>query len=965
MGEIGIQSLDTGHRPTGVLSSLGLVSSPPFHFPLSFPGSSGSGGSFGPGTGGPVFTGQRGSGTSFGAYESRLLRSPLPGPQTVRGIPTGSGPQPFEPLSQKDSVQNGDSIVDQGGNPTERFCYQNRPERCLLPCTSSISTQEVPPLLGSRPSVPVQGPPVRPIFGTLGFYQNCSGIGPDSQEGGDQAEVLPGRLVCSSSGTTSLPVSHYGGSSSGFPSRLQDQSREIYAHSESIFLFPRDAPRYDLVPGQTFRGEGRQDSIVYPPTQQSLQSVSQTSDFPPGTNGVPSSLSSSGETLQEAFPERASPTLVSSPSRVGPRHFPGTLASGDHRDLEISRFPPSGSSYRPSGPSVSPLHGCLHHRLGSASDGPHSSGPLVRSSEIVAYQQNGVGGSLFSSPVVPPFSERSFCDSSDRQHNSRLLHSETRGGTIRASLSQDRGAAPVLSSTKDLPLSQAHSGENQYSGRLAQSTGSDHSHRMVHQPRSSSEGLENIPQTLPRPFCDQILEETEQLRQSGTRPRGLGRGRPITSVDGSTGLRLPPSSSGSESSHKAATGKAVCAVSGSRLASSTLVSRSTQSPEFSSTTSKFKGRRSGTAQIGNSARQPSNAEPSRLALLRSQLSDLGVSGPAIELAQSSLRKGSNLSYQSHWARWSKWCLKHKINPLNPTAVNLANFLAFLFFDLKLASATIKASRSAICSTLNQLGGPCLSSSFLIRDVLKGASLKQAKDPRRAPLWDLFLVLSYLTGPPFEPLKSLCLKNLTLKTVFLVMLATGRRSSEIKGLSGLPKDVLVGPDESYRLNFLPDFLAKNQTPGSPSPTLIIKPLLPFVCSEDPEANLCPVRALRRYRHFTNSLRTSQRQLFISFNNNHNKDVSKTTIARWIRLVILKAYADACKDRPLSPRAHELRAWSSSLAFQENWNLEEILSAAFWKSKNAFIDFYLRDIAASAENGTSRLSCVAASTVCPKK
>ena len=46
-----------------------------------------------------------------------------------------------------------------------------------------------------------------------------------------------------------------------------------------------------------------------------------------------------------------------------------------------------------------------------------------------------------------------------------------------------------------------------------------------------------------------------------------------------------------------------------------------------------------------------------------------------------------------------------------------------------------------------------------------------------------MVLAYLKGPPFEPLKEASLKNLTVKTAFLVFFALATHICEVQGLSG--------------------------------------------------------------------------------------------------------------------------------------------------------------------------------------
>ena len=297
---------------------------------------------------------------------------------------------------------------------------------------------------------------------------------------------------------------------------------------------------------------------------------------------------------------------------------------------------------------------------------------------------------------------------------------------------------------------------------------------------------------------------------------------------------------------------------------------------------------------------------------------------------------------------------------SPSSVEFANFLSYVFTRLGKSVSTVRVHRAAISSTIRQLGGPSFSDDPLIRDAIRGASLISARTPRKLPAWDLFLVLASLRRSPYEPLSSANLKDLTFKTVFLVMLASGRRASEINGLSGLPIDVARDPDGSFSLRFLPEFLAKNQSPQDPSPVIRIPPLVPF-CPDDEDTKLCPVRALKRYTHFTRSLRDGKRKLFISHNPFYKRDIISSTLSGWLRRVIAYAYEHLdgqSYEHTNLRRAHEIRAWASSLAFQDTWSLREVLQAAYWRSESPFINFYLRDVRAARQDGSFGLASVVA-------
>ncbi|XP_070207779.1 uncharacterized protein [Littorina saxatilis] len=298
-------------------------------------------------------------------------------------------------------------------------------------------------------------------------------------------------------------------------------------------------------------------------------------------------------------------------------------------------------------------------------------------------------------------------------------------------------------------------------------------------------------------------------------------------------------------------------------------------------------------------------------------------------------------------------------------MQVANHLSFMFSQGASVSS-MRVRRSAISATLKQIGRS-VQVGGVIAAVIKGAALKEVRSRLPAPKWDLFLVLAFLRSAEFEPLSESSLYNLTRKTLFLVLLATARRGSEVHALSGLPGDILFESDGSVSLRFRPDFLAKNQAPGQASPLVRVKALTNALAPDDPDSVNCPVRALRLYLARTQPVRSSsQKLLFISLLTSREKDVSRVTLARWVSSLIRQAYSwchtsggGAQPAFPLvSARAHETRAWSSSLAVLRSQRLDEVLSTAYWRSEDIFINYYLRDVAALRQDGSRGLPALIA-------
>ena len=213
---------------------------------------------------------------------------------------------------------------------------------------------------------------------------------------------------------------------------------------------------------------------------------------------------------------------------------------------------------------------------------------------------------------------------------------------------------------------------------------------------------------------------------------------------------------------------------------------------------------------------------------------------------------------------------------------------------------------------------------------------------RPPEWDVTLVLRSLTEAPYEPLRQASLRDVTLKTVFLLALASAKRIGELHGLSFQVRHSRGW--NSLTFSFVPDFVAKNQDPSVFDPkfeSFSIPSLRDFSGGEQDEMLLCPVRAVRQYLRRTRSFRPEFPRLFLS-TGLRRKMVSRNTISFWIREVIRKAYLSAGEDPPARIRAHETRGIGPSVAFKRNYAVGQVLRAGVWARQTTFTSFYLRDV-----------------------
>ena len=196
--------------------------------------------------------------------------------------------------------------------------------------------------------------------------------------------------------------------------------------------------------------------------------------------------------------------------------------------------------------------------------------------------------------------------------------------------------------------------------------------------------------------------------------------------------------------------------------------------------------------------------------------------------------------------------------------HISDFFMYLYQDLNRRPSTIDDCRTAIVDTLGPAGLHIHQSSDLHR-LLSSFYRDRPKSSRNLPKWNLSVVLNELTKAPFEPMKDTDLKHFTLKSAFLLALASGKRRSEIHAWVA-NKVSNLGQCEKVSL-FPSDFIAKNQLAreGSQSVSPVTIPALTTIVDRQfkEDRTLCPVRALRYYLDRTKDLRGSRSVLFISF------------------------------------------------------------------------------------------------------
>ena len=376
-------------------------------------------------------------------------------------------------------------------------------------------------------------------------------------------------------------------------------------------------------------------------------------------------------------------------------------------------------------------------------------------------------------------------------------------------------------------------------------------------------------------------------------------------------------------------------LSGSPLGSAPLVFGPIPAVAGSSSSPTLPSRPTALASISSTLPGSPSAQASCLATLQRYTRAAGFSSAVAEQSSLARRPSSRAVYQARWSVYRDWCHSNGHSVSRPTLAKVADFLYWLRFSRGLSVSSLRGYRSAL-SAVFCFHLPSLSSDPVIRNLLRSFRLSSAERVLRPPAWDLSKVLTYLVSPAFEPLSQASFRALTMKTLFLLSLATAKRVGELQALSSVV--TFVAGDAC--LSYIPQFVAKSESLTRSIPrSFLVKSLADFAAGLTDDLLLCPVRALRFYLPRARSLSPGRHRLFVS-PRRPTRHLSKNALSFFLREVISAAGATRPQVGPL--RAHEVRSVSTSVAFHRNWSVSSVLESATWASSSVFSSFYLRDI-----------------------
>ena len=820
-------------------------------------------------------------------------------------------------------------------------------------------------------------PPVRTSHSPPGLYHDRKGGETNGPLKRTQNSPIPGRLADQVPVSGGSPSEHSGSSRTDSVLGVDNKSGKIRTETHTGVLVRglRIPPRFS--PCKTHSREMAQTSGFDPTTQVKtwfdckMFDVSNWIASLNGENGPGGTPSHEALSVSPQGALEISSVAGQPPSLDRSHCSPPRLVAKSLQCDERCR----PSSQRPQYPT---LYRRLKRRLGRSLRPKFYQGSVVRLGKKASHKCPRIEGGLPGPSRLQGPVPESNSVGGDGQLNSGSLHQQTRRNTLGRDVCspvEDHDLVPSLSHNIE---SQAHSRVPECDGRPAIQVQPSAVNRMVSAPTGLQTDLPEVVHTSCRLICHSPEPQTPSIRVSYPRPKGLGHRCSEHKLDQPHSICVPSYGSPSQGDPKDQAMPVPDHRNSPRLARDALVLGPSAALNRDPTATPSVNNPTQTVPQAGVPQQPPAPEPPRLVSRSGQLQEQGFSVEVAERIAAPQRSSTRTIYKSKWALFEKWCRENSVDFSTPSVKQISDFFMYLYQDLNRRPSTIDGYRTAIVDTLGPTAQHIAHNADLHR-LLSSFHRDHPKSSRNLPKWNLSVVLNELTKAPFEPMKDTDLKHLTLKTAFLLALASGERRSEIHAWVA-NKVANLGQWEKVALFPSSDFIAKNQLAreGSQSVSPVTIPALTTIVDRQfkEDRTLCPVRALRFYLDRTKDLRGSRSLLFISFKKGHTSDIRPATLSSWLKQTILLCYKQADQQALdlVQVKAHDIRAFAASKAFYGGVSVDQIMQACHWKAHNTFTNFYLKDLTWSDTDNNLYLGPVVAAqqvldpspqTSCPRK
>lgn len=563
-------------------------------------------------------------------------------------------------------------------------------------------------------------------------------------------------------------------------------------------------------------------------------------------------------------------------------------------------------------------HRRCRKRLGSHYQQLETGRPLEQTANVMAQQSQRTLGRSGNLTTTRSPNEKSNGHDSVRQQIGSGVYHERRGHEIPETFGNYRKNISFVQTVSNQPSSPVHTRTVQFnSGHSIESVSST---RVDAKRVSSSVSVPEMGHSVGRPFCKCPISDRKQLRERGCQGLQLPiRGCFQPPVEVSAGLDL---SSPRTHSTRSATPREV-----QRNLSSCNPKMGTTLLENRDQATSVRPTYENPEPTGESNRSNDRTPPSRdkgpvfAGLEGTGWSRLVQSLPAQsrELLESSWRKSTMKTYTSAWIRWKQWALCNNCKIDNPEPHQIANYINYLHYKVKLAAKTIAVHKSVVTTFANPERSEELCNHPIVKRMMK--AVFAARPPVKRPgTWNVSDLINYLKSYPIDDNN---LFQVSRHVAALLLLASGRRIHDLTLLDISP-EALEFHDNHVIL--WPKFGSKTDNSKFRQSGWQLNYI------DDERLNL--VSWIRKLISVSRLRRDNLPNLFIT-TRGKLKGASRCIIAGWIRTLF--------KDAKISGTPGSCRAAVNS----DNWinrniDLDEVIKRGNWRSKDTFLKYYFKII-----------------------
>jgi len=822
----------------------------------------------------------------------------------------------------------------------------DRLEGCLPPCSHPQLTPQVAEVYDGRSSILLQESPIRPVDSTQSLHEDCQVLSRDSQAQGCDYIRLSGRLAHLSPKPGPGDPSFTAGTRSVTRPRVYRELGEIETRSDPSSDLPgRGAGPYQSS-SKTFYGEGQQSDRVRSVDDEGYTGPSYSLAQVAGIHGQHGGLSTILPTQDEVHAATTSKAVLTSGALHLPQDSYVPVCHGGPSLVVSQTQSYCRQVFSDLTSSSSGGLRCVINRLGGAHGDALGQRYLESQGDCSAYQHARNDGCSANSLAVRASGIRQEGPSQVRQLDSRVLYQQAGRDKVPFSVSTNKSHMALVYRQGNDFVSGPHSRSGERNCGHSVQMGQGQAYRMDSGEASFSGAATQQEIHVHRSLCLQNQSSAAGILFPSTRSSCSSSECSQYPMDRNGCLCLPASVFDSPSIEKNI-GRGLRSSSGSSiLAKTVMVSvASSTSRGCTAPPSTISGPIED-AGITSQVSQRRESSIDCLDAVSQRFQKKGFSKKSAELVAQGRRESTRRIYASRLRFFYEWCDARKVSPTQASVPDIADFLRNRF-ESGIQSSTVRNYLSAINAIhVGTEDGP-ISKNADLKLLIDGMANVRPKVRNIWPSWDLPKVLQSLRGLPFEPIQSASLRDLSLKTCFLIAITSGRRCSELHALT--IGSSIVFSRAGVTLYFNPGFLAKNERNGFSASPLF----LPVLSRSDDRAKRinCPVRALHWYIDKTKTIRSKVNQLFITSRSPY-KAAAKATMANWLVDVIIRAKASSSSEA--RPGAHSVRAYSASWAFSQGLSIREIMNAVCWKSDNTFTNTYLKHLGPTLDHGRYALA-----------